>query len=97
MSTDKQLNTHFEKRDVEIILSALADYARANISDEKLYKEITNISGYIDEELEEWCNECDCVLRRTERDRGTCDDCVNERAIYEIEARNIRDMHKGIL
>lgn len=55
-STDKQLNTYFEKRDVEIILSALADYARANNSDEKLYKEITNLSAYIDEELEEWCN-----------------------------------------
>lgn len=90
----RQLDAHFEKRDIELILMGLADLARANISDEKLYKDIVNISAYLDEELEEWCDECDSVLRKTERDYGTCDDCVNERRIYEIEARNVRDILK---
>lgn len=90
---DRQLNTHFEKRDIELILMGLADLARANISDEKLYKEITNIAGYIEEEYDEWCNECDSVLSKNERDHGTCDDCLNERAHYEIEAREMRRMY----
>lgn len=69
----KQLSIHFEKRDVELILMGLADLARANISDEKLYKEIINISAYLYEELEEWCNSCDSVLEKHEE--FICDEC----------------------
>lgn len=90
----KQLNTHFEKRDIELILLALAEFACENLADEKLYKEIDNISDYMNEELDFFCDECPSVLKKSELNQGTCDDCINERHIYEMEARSIRDMYK---
>lgn len=63
----RQLDAHFEKRDIELILSALADYERANISNEALCKEIVNICSYLNEDLENYCEDCGCVLTKQNR------------------------------
>lgn len=59
---ERQLHTHFKKKDVELIIEAMNHYALENLDTVDLHKRITALSAYLDEELERWCYDCDNAL-----------------------------------